>query len=188
MKPSDRDFEYETAVVFDINDYYGDRATQTYTSDGLTVSTIGEPAIFYTETDEKCKKEPHGRESMSKKTKHGLKGSSKATERTSLVSMSSTSEHMSTSRRSKGKESSSKGSKAKSMKSSKSRSKGSKGSVRGLKVLKRNFSRNQRVEDAAGIAEIYIPVFEAKEIHVLSFDGENSERVNCPSGVIYACT
>lgn len=188
MKPSDRDFEYETAVVFDINDYYGDRATQTYTSDGLTVSTIGEPAIFYTETDEKYKKEPHGRESMSKKTKHGLKGSSKATERTSLVSMSSTSEHMSTSRRSKGKESSSKGSKAKSTKSSKSRSKGSKGSVRGLKVLKRNFSRNQRVEDAAGIAEIYIPVFEAKEIHVLSFDGENSERVNCPSGVIYACT
>jgi hypothetical protein len=59
--------------------------------------------------------------------------------------------------------------------------------VRGLKVLKRTFSRNQRVEDAAGIAEIYIPVFEAKEIHVISFDGEDSERVNCPSGVIYAC-
>ena len=179
MKPRDRDFEYETAIVFDINDYYGNCTTQTFTPNGFTVSTIGEPAIFYTETDEKCKKEQHGRGSMTKETKyHGLKGSTKAIEAKSSKS-SSESEQMSTSSRSKGKQSSTKGSKTTRTKSM--------GSVRGLKVLKRNFLRHECVEDAGGIAEIYIPVFEAKEIHVFSFDGENSERVGCPLGITYAC-
>lgn len=105
MKPKGRDFEYKTAVIFDINDYYGEGTTQTFTPQGLTISTIGEPAIRY-EYD------------ASKK--------------------------------------------------------------------KAGFLRKKKNHGAA--AEIYIPVFEAKEIHIFSFDKDKGEEsIDCPSDVTYEC-
>lgn len=176
MKPVGSAFEYDVAIVFDINDYYGNETTQSFTSDGFTVSTIGKPAIFYDEVDTKCEK-GQGRESpsMSKQMKHGLKGSTKKRETTLSESSKAWSMHES------------KMSKRKSFfEASKSMDTKSKGSKRGLKVLKRNFLRRKCAEKPA-FAEIYIPVFEAQEIHILSFDGDRKERINCPVDVTYAC-
>lgn len=47
MKPKGGGFSCDTAVIFDINDYYGEDTTQTFTSKNFTISTIGEPAIRY---------------------------------------------------------------------------------------------------------------------------------------------
>lgn len=49
LKPSNLAWEYESAVILDINDYYGADATQTPMLDpfGITISTIGGPAIRY---------------------------------------------------------------------------------------------------------------------------------------------
>ena len=38
-----------------------------------------------------------------------------------------------------------------------------------------------------GKAEIYFPVFEAQNIHVLSFRKTASERIDCPADVQVAC-
>ncbi|MCU0663551.1 MAG: hypothetical protein MUC50_14635 [Myxococcota bacterium] len=105
MKPEGDAFGYDTAVLFDINDYYGANTTQTATASGVYISTIGKPALRY--DDEKGKGCKHGH--------HGKK--SKA------------------------------------------------------------------------VTEIYIPVFEAMDIHVFSFDKDKGEdKVVCPADVTLSCT
>jgi hypothetical protein len=102
MKPEGRDFGYDTAVLFDINDYYGPNTTQTATASGVYISTIGKPALRY--DDEKGK---HG--------KHGKKD--------------------------------------------------------------------------RGVTEIYVPVFEAMDIHVFSFDKDKGEKkVECPADITLSCS
>jgi len=177
MKPQGGAFDYESAVVFDINDYYGEHTTQTYTSDGFTISTIGEPAIFY-EIDTKgknakvsesmSKETKHGSSSKSSKTKHGLKGSE-----TKHQSLSKSAKTMSKS-----------SNMTRMSKCSKTKHAKSKGSKRELKV--HGFLRHRQSEELR-VAKIYIPVFEAKEIHILSFDGEEEERIGCPTDVTYDC-
>ena len=53
MKPTGHDFDYKTAVIFDINDYYGENTTQSFTPEGTTISTIGRPALRYEQADKK---------------------------------------------------------------------------------------------------------------------------------------
>ena len=92
-KPFDgQDWRYNSAVVFDINDFYGPQTTQTPNDFGVTVSTIGGVAIRYDR------------------------------------------------------------------------------------------------EHAFGLAEIYIPVFEGRDVHVLSFRrGQRRGRIDCPVDRSLAC-
>ena len=162
MKPKDNDFEYEDAVVFDINDYYGPGTTQTFTSEGFTISAIGQPGLFYDEINTKCKKKEHS--SSNGEAKHGLKGSK--TKHASTLKGSKT-ERKSMSNRTKEK--------------NRSKSKGSKRVLEG-RMLRHGFLRraSKRKECKSRAAVIYIPVFEAREIHVLSFDGDQDEKLTAP--------
>ena len=52
MQPIGRGWRYETNVIFDINDYYGPLAMQTMVNGGgYIISTIGQPAIHYQNSD-----------------------------------------------------------------------------------------------------------------------------------------
>jgi hypothetical protein len=166
MKPVGIQFDYETAIVLDINDYYGPGTTQTFTPSGFTISTIGEPAIFYSEVDAKSRKEKASK-SMSKQTKHGLQKGGATTRHQHSKSKSRKTNRMSKS----GKE-------LRWSKSSKCRH--SKGKRHG-------FLRHKPAKESR-VAQIYIPIFEAKEIHILSFDGDKTERIKCPVDNTYECT
>jgi hypothetical protein len=113
---------------------------------------------------------------MSKASKHGLKGSSMSKEMksSSKNNVGDTSMNI----KPKGQMHSTKRSKSMHSKSD--------GSQRGLKVLKRNFLRHECGMNP-GTALVYIPVFEAREIHVLSFYGDDRERIDCPPDVTIAC-
>lgn len=121
MKPKGEELGFETAVIFDINEYYGEDATQTLTSDGVTISTVGEPAVRY---DVDC-----------------LEGSSDSSESSDS------------------------------------------GNSRELHSFLR------KAKNWCGITEIYIPIFEAKEIHVFSFaEADGETRITCPQDVTYECS
>ena len=51
MRPMTNDWDYESTVIFDINEYYGEDTTQTPTDIGTTISTIGK--VIATESVEK---------------------------------------------------------------------------------------------------------------------------------------
>jgi len=164
MKPKGDEFDYESAVVFDINDYYGEGTTQMYTSDGFTISTIGEPALFY---DESCIK------TIEKKDVSNITIKSGKSSFTKHVSISKGIEsyHMSPSQGAKHWSKSNKGIKR----------------LTGETSLNRDIS--QTPQRKCCVSVIFIPVFEAKQIHVLSFVGrDEKERITCPADVTYGCT
>ena len=80
MKPQqDSEWEYHTAVIFDINDYYGENTTQSYSDDWTIISTIGKPAIrYYRSSNERrsigISRRSSGSSSESSRSRH-LKGS-----------------------------------------------------------------------------------------------------------------
>lgn len=102
MKPKGRGWNYETNVIFDINDYYGPLTTQTVVNQGgYIISTIGQPAIRYSD-------------------------------------------------------------------------------MGGNRKLRGRGNKN---------VEIYIPVYEAKDIHVMTFEkGAKVDRLVCPADVTLNCT